>query len=200
MPEINLYEELLQMRDHYNKKPLTDIKLNRLAWIDRKDPLYEIYEKKTAFLQNGQIVYGHIIQANKLLFKSFPRLDCPALVAFSADPGLVEQPEILGRLSYELYQYKNQDPEKVPEEWKDVARSITDEYDRSSFTLSTELNGRSAKYHVVTMIVYRKLLPKGKLCGSLLPVLTIQDCKQIMVLPKQYWTENYKKAWINGNI
>ena len=88
----------------------------------------------------------------------------------------------------------------MPDEWKEVARVITDEYDRSDFTFSVRLDGKPVEYHMIPTMIYRKLLPKGKLCGNLLPVFTVPGCKQVLILPKKYWTKAFKEAWANGRI
>lgn len=200
MLELDFYKELVQMRENYKINPLDDIKLSRPGWLDSEDPMSEIYEKRSALLQQGEIVYAHIVQANTILFKIFPPIDCPAQIVFSAESYFMEQPAVLQDIAWEIYKYKGQALDTVPDEWKDVARVITDEYDRTDFTFSLKLDGQSIEYNMIPTMIYRKLLPKGKLCGNLLPVLTLPDCKQIMILPKKYWTKKFKEAWVAGII
>ena len=200
MTEQALYEELLQMRENYRSHPLDDMRLRRPRWLEADDPLSELFEKKADLFRNGQIVFARIVQANVILFEAFPRVDCPALLVFSADPFFLEHPEILRRLSAEIFRYKNRDPDEVPEEWKEAAAAVTDEQGRPCFTLSAEYDGRTVEYHMTATILFRKLLPRGRLCGGLLPVLTVPDCKRILVLPKQYWTEKFRNAWVRGAV
>lgn len=193
-------DELFQMRENYRNNPLEDIKLNRPTWLDSEDPMSEIYSKKSMLLQKGKIVYATIVQANTILFKRFPPLDCPAQIIYSEDPYISENPEVLYEAAWGIYRYKGQALDTVPDEWKEIARVITDEYDRSDFTFSVNTDNQSFEYHMIPTMIYRKLLPKGKLCGNLLPVLMIPECKQVLILPKQYWTKKFTKAWIEGVI
>ena len=198
--ELDLYQELLQMRENYKNNPLEDIKLGRPSWLDSSDPMSEIYSKKTMLLKQGEIVYANIVQANTILFKKFPPFDCPAQIVYSTEPYFMEHAETLQEITWGIYQYKGQELDLVPDEWKDVARVITDEYDRSDFTLELNVDGKSLAYNLIPTMVYRKLLPKGKLCGNLLPVLTMPDCKQVMILPKKYWTEKFTEMWVEGVV
>ena len=198
--ELDLYQELLQMRENYKNNPLEDIKLGRPSWLDSSDPMSEIYSKKTMLLKHGEIVYANIVQANTILFKKFPPFDCPAQIVYSTEPYFMEHAEALQEITWGIYQYKGQELDLVPDEWKDVARVITDEYDRSDFTLELNVDGKALAYNLIPTMVYRKLLPKGKLCGNLLPVLTMPDCKQVMILPKKYWTEKFTEMWVEGVV
>ena len=193
-------EELYQMRENYKKNPLNDIKLCRPKWLDFNDPLFEIYTQKTNILQNGEIVYAHIVQANTLLFKSFPPYNCPAQVVFSTNPFANENPEYLSQVATNVYRYKNQDLNSIPKEWREIAKVVTDEYDRSGFNFSLQLDGHLMEFNMVMTMVYRNLLPKRKLIGNLLPVFTVPESKQVLILPKQYWTKRFTEAWVKGLI
>lgn len=188
------------MRENYNNNPLRDIKLRCPSWLDSQDPMYEIYSKKAMLLQQGEIVYAHIVQANTIMFRTFPMVDCPGQIVYSSEPYFSEHPEILRDIAWKIYSYKGQELNTVPDEWREVARVITDEYDTSDFTFSLNLGERSLEYHMIPTMIYRKLLPKGKLCGNLLPVLALHMCKPVLILPKQYWTKNFVNAWIKGII
>lgn len=200
MAEIVFYRELLQMQYNHSKCPLKDIELPRPSWMDENDPMAELYTKKAMLLQHGHIVYAHIVQANTVLFESFPSCDAPAHIIYSTEPHFTEHPEILREIAQEIYGYKELESAAVPDEWKDVASVIADEYDRSDFTLELKVDGASLAYRLIPTMIHRKLLPKGKLCGNLLPVLTIPNCKQVMILPKNYWTKTFGDAWVDGRI
>lgn len=200
MLELDFYKELLQMRDNYKNNPLDNIKLSRPSWLDSSDPMSEIYSKKSILLQQGEVVYANIVQANTILFKSFPPLDYPAHIVYSTEPYFTERADVLQGIASWIYKYKGQAMNTVPDEWKEVAKVITDEYDRSNFTFSLNVDGQPVECNLIPTMIYRKLLPKGKLCGNLLPVLTTPNCKQVIILPKKYWTKEFTKAWTEGII
>lgn len=199
MTDSNFYrDELYQMRENYRNKPLRDINLSRPAWLSSSDPMYKVFYQKSKLLQHGEITYASIVQANSILFRRFPSHDCPAHIFFSTDSFIAENPEVLFTIASKISTYKGQAEDQIPDEWKEVARVITDEYDRTGFTFSLELDIGSIEFHMIPTMIFRKLLPKSKLCGRLLPILTEPDCKQILVLPRKYWTKEYTKAWVNG--
>ena len=198
--ELDFYKELLQMRENYKENPLEDIKLGRPSWLDSSDPMSEIYSKKSLLLQHGEIVYAHIVQANTILFKRFPPFNYPAQMVYSVEPYFMKHPEVLQDIAWGIYKYKGQELDMVPDEWKEVARVITDEYDRTDFTFELNVDGEPLAYNLIPTMIYRKLLSKGKLCGNLLPVLTVSDCKQVMILPKKYWTKKFREVWEEGVI
>ena len=201
MSDCNFFiNELQQMRENYKKKPLKDIKLSRPQWLDSQDPMSEIYVRKSELLQRGEIVYASIVQANEILFKRVPSLDCPAHIVYSSDSYFFENPEELYEIATQIYGYKGQSPDRVDDEWKEVAEVITDEYDRTDFRFSLNRDGRPVECRMIPAMVYRKLLPKKKLCGTLLPVLSVPDCKQVLILPEKYWSKEFKKAWTEGEI
>lgn len=193
-------EELYQMRENYKKQPLNGIHLRRPKWLDFTDPLFEIYTQKSNLLQQGEIVYANIVQANTLLFKSFPPYNCPAQIIYSTHPYANENPECLLQVAQNIYRYKGQDLNLIPEEWREMARVVTDEYDRSKFNFSLQFGGHLIEFNMVTTMVYRKLLPKRKLIGNIFPIFTTPESNQVLILPKKYWSKKFTEAWENGLI
>lgn len=193
-------DELTQMKDNYNKNPLNDIKLPCPKWLDSNDPMFEIYSKKSLLLQQGNIAFAHIVQANTILFQRFPPFNCPAHIIYSVNKAVTENPEILFDIATELYSYKGKPENEIPDKWKNVAKVIKDEYDRSDFTFNIEAYETTAEYHMLPIMVFRKLLPGRRLCGNLIPILFAPDCKQVLILPKKYWSKNFTKLWVQGKI
>ena len=201
MSNSNFYSESLAlMRNYYNKKPLNDVHLQQPTWLTPHNPMAELYDKKSVLLQQGQIVYAYLVQANTILFRRFPRVDCPAQIIFSRDPYFELHPDMLGRIAHEMYRYKGKPLDTVPEEWREAIRVITDEHDYSDFTFSVCHDQQLHEYHMIPTIIHRKLLPRGRLCGSIIPVLTTPGCKQVFILPKRYWTRDFTRAWVNHVI
>lgn len=190
-----LKDELLIMRENYHKKPLKNISLKRPSWVCGDMPLLSLYEKKQLLLQEGEVHYAHIVQANSNLFKFFPHKDFPAMIAYSLDPLVDELPAILKELANTLYQYKDQPLDRVPQQFREAARILTDEHDCSICSFIVTSKGRQAKVYLAPVVIHRKLLPSGVLLGGFLPVLAHKDCHAVMVLPKKYWSREYKRFW-----
>ena len=192
--------ELEQMRKNYACTPLQDIDLRRPGWLDAYDPMMDIYAKARNFLQRGTIVYAGILQANSNLFRKFPPFDYPAQVVYSPSAYIAENPDWLYDITDKLYSYKDMDEEQIPDVWKPVVSVIASEVDRTDFAFTLAYGSCTVDYHLIPTIIFRKLLPEGKLCGRFLPVFTLPECKQVLILPKQYWTPSFTEAWVNGQI
>lgn len=193
-------DELYQMESNYKNNPLKNLNLTRPDWLDFHDPMSRMYEEKATILQQGKITYACIVQANNVLFRRFPSWDCPARIVYSTDLYSEVNPQQLYSIASKIFSYKDQPEDNIPDEWKDIARAITDERDRTDFTFSLDTNGKSTEYCTIPTIIHRKLLPKKKLCGNILPILTTPECSQILILPKKYWTKNFTEAWVKGFI
>lgn len=192
--------ELVKMQTCYNQKRLKDIKLKYPTCLIPNDPMASIFKDKSNLLQYGNIYYACILQANEILFKRTPKIDCPAQIVYSMDPYVSENPSILYEIAGELYRYKYKPLQDVPYQWREMVRVIADEVDRSDFTFSVEHNGKSVEIKLMPTIIFRKLLPKRKLCGRLLPIIAMPDCKSVMVLPKRFWTKIFRACWIKNVI
>lgn len=191
-------EELYQMRENYNRKPMKDIRLPLPLWLRFEDPLSAVYDEKSTLLQQGKIVYANIVQANTVLFRQSLDVGNPAQIVFSTDPIFEENPKLLSNIANDIYCLKGQPLYTITPELQPVAQAVTNEFSRSDFCLNVHLGEQTAAYRMIPTIIYRKLLPKRKLCDALFPVLTAPDCKQVLILPKKYWTKNFTQAWITG--
>lgn len=194
---MDFKKEIEEMREKFMQKPLKRIKLPRPAWLTEYDGLSSIFTEKETLISEGSICYGCIVQANELLFKRFPNYDCPAEVIYSENPEIDEEPGILFGLAREIYSYKNKPLDEVPAGLRELVRVTTDEYDRSSFcgTISDD-DGNKLNFGLTSLMIFRKHIPKHKLCGSVIPIIAAPGkCCSVMVLPQEYWSEEFKKAW-----
>ena len=197
---MELKEELEKMQSRYGKNRMRDISLKYPAWMTSKDPMSSVFQEKAHLLQYGTVCFAHIVQANTILFGRIPNVDCPAHIVYTLDPCAAQEPGILRELARQLYQYKYMPPEKIPDRWRETARVIADEYDRTGFTFPVEHQGKTVQMHMIPTMIFRKLLPKRMLCGGYLPILACDDCKAVMVLPRRYWSKDFKQSWVRGEI
>ena len=195
-----LKEELYAMQERYGKKPLSYIDICVPEWLNPRDPIGRIFKDKYVLLKEGKIALAHIVQANEALFHFMPWKDLPAQIVYSTDPLVVEQPEILSNMAKKLFSYKDQPEEIVPEEYRQIAKCITNEYDRTSFVIHTEHNGNPVSMQFLPVLIFKKFLPWGRLCGSFLPILASPNSKAVLALPKQYWTKKFRREWSAGRV
>ena len=193
-------KELKRMSKKYKRKPLKDIELKIPEDLNPLNPMYEMYEKKTTLLQQGEIVYACIVQANNYLFSSTPAQDYPALILYSKNPYFTKNMEFIYDFANDIYSYKGRDLDTIPDKWKEISKAVTDEFDCTGYTFSLNLGGHSTQCHMIATMIHRELLPEGRLCGKIFPVLTTPDCKQVFILPQKYWSKKFKKAWVKGEL
>jgi len=198
---LDFKKELETMRAKYAKKPLKGITLPLPRWLKSDDALCSVFRDKDRLVSEGKIYYAHIVQANNLLFRKDNSYDCPAMIIYSPDDVMADKPFMLGALAHQLFSYKDKDPETVPEEWREIARVITDEFDRSTFEFDASAGGISAHMSMPGIIVFREHLPKKVLLGSILPILALPgESDAVLILPEKYWSKAFRKEWIKGRI
>lgn len=199
---MNFKTELEQMRANYASRPLKRLRLPRPAWLTESDSLSEIYRDRERLLREGTVYYAHVVQANTLLFRALPQVDCPANLIFSIDGAVEEMPQLLSITAKRLFSYKGKAPEEIPEEWRAIAAAITNEHDRSvhTFVISAGVGaGLTVRFN--SNMIFRRLLPRARLCGSLIPVLALPaHCNSLLILPRRYWSKNFRRAWIQGEL
>jgi hypothetical protein len=72
--------------------------------------------------------------------------------------------------------------------------------DRSCDIFSVDTGLGAAEMHFAPILIFRELLPLGKICGQHLPILTVPETETVLVLPKKYWSAAFKLAWCFGKI
>lgn len=194
---MDLQKALAQMNRNYDGDRMKTIFLMQPSWLYAKNAMSAVFREKKKLLREGTVCYAQLVQANTILFHALPPTDCPASIVYSTDP---VDPELLAALSQKIFSYKNQQPEQIPEQWRELARITANEYDYSHVPFALEIEGNTYRMHFQPIMVFRKLLPGRKLCGGLLPVLTHPDCESVLILPHRYWTEEFRKMWLNGEI
>lgn len=192
---MDFQDALSAMQDAWSRKRPADLRLKRPDWMKHTDALSAVYHEKTDLLRRGTICYGQIVQANTILFKLFPHVDCPAHLLYSFNPLVEENPAILRQVAQELYRYKDLPPDKVPEQWREIARVITDEYDPTDFRFTLEYEGQPITFYFLPVMIFRKFLPGRRLIGGLLPVIAAPGCRSVLVLPKRYWHREFTDLW-----
>lgn len=197
---MDFQKEINQMRSGYTNNRLKNIGLRRPDWLDTENAMSAFYSEKEMLLQHGDVYYACIVQANEILLGMFPHLDCPASIVYSTDPCVVGKPGILREIASRIYSYKGRDLHFVPPEWQELARITTDEYDYTDCTFSIKYEDHPIDIHFQPIMVFRKLLPKRRLYGSLLPVIAAPGCSSAMILPKRYWSPGFKEAWLDGLV
>ncbi len=131
------------------------------------------------------IVWGAIVQANHRAFMAGDD-DLPAVVAFSPETDIADDPEALLEIAHRVFALKGQTPEE-PDRAR-IARLISDEqadyyHERVPGSLT---EGRAV--YISTFLVNRRRLPTGRLTLQLFPLLVdAARSPLVMILPLRYW-------------
>jgi hypothetical protein len=197
---MDLAKELKIMQKNYAKNPLPALWLACPDWLNRSDPLFHLYRDMDLLLKKGTVTMACIVQANEILFRSFPHTDHPANILYSTDTSVLKNRYFLQHLSYQLFSYKHMPRENVPNKYRRIADILANELDRSCDIFSVDTGLGAAEMHFAPILIFRELLPLGKICGQHLPILTVPETETVLVLPKKYWSAAFKLAWCFGKI
>lgn len=149
--------------------------------------------------RTGNLVWGHVIQANVDLFAPAPTddsytYDCPGELVFSMDSLAVATPRLLESVASELAGLRDDidlDGELQP--WADYLNSETTRVVGKQ--VPNRLSSATSCF-VSTTLFRRGHLPQGVLCRSLFPVVVAsQQPYFAMPLPQPYWPTSLLEWW-----
>lgn len=176
---------------------LTYLRVARPEWLyqNPNDELETLFLTLSKLKRNGQVVWGHIVQANSQLF-SPGRWDCPAEVVYSLhdpDTGLEELSEIAG----ELYGMKGTEPDDPV--LQVIADYLTNEMTRVYGLAVPASICQRYRCQITTTYVVRKHLPKPDRClrRRFLPLVVHPTTHVALPLPSRYWPKALIEWWAN---
>jgi len=161
------------------------------VWMKRgKDSRFlELYAKRDLLYREGIIVWGHILQANVLLFKRGYH-DAPAAIIYSLDRVTDGNTEILEQAAHLLYSLKGK---STHQELQQLADKLADQYVADwRIPLPVWLTKGVQCYYITTMVI-RRHLPRKYLSGALFPFLVCPEKTDIgMIVPSRYWEKWFR--------
>lgn len=163
----------------------------RPVWMRPTDALSEAVDRQELLLAEGKIVWGSVVQANKLLFKRGDS-DHPAMIVYSGQPELEARPAELRAIAQRIYKLKGATPSDPVE--RAIAAKVTDEMDRTmGWKLPMELPARWVLSGAV--MVWRKHVPDGVLGGATFPLFVHDGTQAVMIVPVEFWPEALLELW-----
>jgi len=153
----------------------------------------EIYAQQDALLARGHVVWGHIVQANSLLFEK-GRTDSPANVLYSYSEEGNAAPIEVARFAHELFETKGKhtgDPEV-----QHFADLLEDEHTVESLRIKvpTKITG-NIPCHFGAIMVCRHHLPDKFLAEGIFPLLVLpSETPAAMILPCEFWDPEFIEA------
>lgn len=175
------------------REGLCYLNIKRPIWCGKQDELWNLFKHKQQVLCHGEIVWGHIVQANTLLFK--PGIaNCPASVVFCPDSAV---PVNLAALSYAakcMFDLKNTTPEEA--ELLEIANTLTDEMTRTFGVQVPKQFCNGFTFYEASTFITRKHLPDGVLRRSIFPLLISSVSPYYCFpLPSKYWSSDLIHYW-----
>jgi hypothetical protein len=155
------------------------------------DPLLRIYADQNKLRDRGRIVWGHIVQANRLLFQPGEHTS-PAGIIYEPGPPGADSPARLAPIAQAIFDLKGR--RYQDQELDECARRVTNERSRF-FAVPVPMRltgGRSVLFSVI--MVHRKHLPRGYLDNPFVPVLiNPEETPTVMILPHDYWADGVEE-------
>jgi hypothetical protein len=162
------------------------------AWCRlRMDPLMRFYNSQQQIREQGHVVWGHLVQANQLLFEPGSD-DCPASAIYSLDPWFDDHLDELADIASRLFDLKGRqstDPLAAQ-----IARYLTAETERQVSLPVPRHWTQGREVFIGDVMVHRKHLPTGYLAQSFFPVAVLPH-HGMMIVPSRYWGESLLAAW-----
>ncbi|MCG6157375.1 hypothetical protein [Rubinisphaera margarita] len=169
--------------------------VSKPAWLRQNpgDKLTTLFDHLPQVYSEGLIVWGHIIQANVLMFK--PGADnCPGELVYCLDRTRHVQPKYLQELAHSLFRLKGTRPEDA--ELAPIADYLTDEYIRVFGLKVPRSISHSVPCRISTTYFVRKHLPQRRLCKPLMPIVVLPEKPHVaMPLPARYWPKELVTWW-----
>ncbi len=176
---------------------LTYWRVVRPEWLyaHPNDELETLFLNLALLRRDGVVVWGHVIQANNLLFGPGGG-DCPGEVVYSLDGARPVDPVALGEVALALGALKHTTP--ADPDQAAIADYLTNEWVRVyGLPVPRALSPRLA-CQISTVYVVRKHLPgpSGFLQRPLLPLLVHPGPPHVaLVLPSRYWPPELVAWW-----
>jgi hypothetical protein len=191
-----LRDSFVQTQKRFTPSMLTSVAALAPHWLQATDALSEILKQQTLLLTEGTIVWGALVQANKLLFAPGD-VDCPALLVHSNDAYFDVRPQelrLIGHKIFGLKETKPSDPALAA-----VAQLVSDEMDRSmGFKLPPVFSNKDMR--AAAFMVFRKHIPNGVLSAGLFPLLTHPSTDAVMIVPFEFWPIDMVIMWKEGKL
>lgn len=168
----------------------------RPAWCTSGDRLSLYFKHRGELLRGGQVVWGHVVQANRLLF-SPGTANCPGDVVYGLPPDEDVGPEYLGGVARAVGSLKER-PGGSPA-MEALGAHLANERTRVFGLPVPPALSPLIPCALSTVFFDRKHLPGRVLRAPFFPlVVSARDPRIAMVLPARYWSPALCALWQGG--
>ncbi len=166
-------------------------------WLTEQDELYRQIKAMSNLYKKGKVVWGALIQANKLMFDiNEPTANCPGEVIF--DPTGQTDVDTLRQMAHQLFLLKNSSPTEPDQQA--YAQHLKNEKTRV-FNMLFPQSIAPLNLRMSTTWFWRLHLPNGALSLGYFPILVCEEGNgEVMVLPSYFWPIKFKNDWIDAAV
>jgi hypothetical protein len=165
-------------------------------WMSQQEPLHAIIEQQFLLHTKGTIVWGALVQANKMLFTAGLD-DCPGTLIYSGDTWFDARPLALRALAQEVFNLKNAQQGQAPQ--LAVAGLRPSEQERPmGRRLPPALTDKGV--YESAFMVFRRHIPGGTLRSGCVPILVHPSTTAVMVVPCEFWPRQMVELWSAGQM
>lgn len=170
-------------------------------WLTRDDEIIEIFDAESQVLKRGRVVWGVLMQANKMLFSntgSHAKFGAPAAVLFSEDERARHDPLAIGSWTTRIFAFKEQveagHPPEDPDE-RMLGETLARELDRPSRLRVPDQFTPGCEVFMTTIYVDRRHLPNRRLEAGLFPILILPELTGMaLVVPHWFWPREFTRT------
>jgi hypothetical protein len=199
-PSITVMQHLIdQCERNFRKHTWWDL-LNYLrvpkpSWLAEEpdDRLSTIFRNATAVFRHGTIVWGYVVQANRLMYEPGDD-DCPGELVYSLADAHRVTPDYLHHVASRLSSLKGTEPSDPA--LAQIADYLTDELIRVYGLPVPSVVSPHAQCQISTTFFLRKHLPGRYLLKRCMPiVVNPREPFVALPLPERYWPEELVQMW-----
>ena len=172
----------------FSRKDTAYLKIVPPKWcVQNEDPLLYLYTNQGKVREYGEIVWGHRVQANRLLYGPGSE-NCPADAVYSFDPYFESHVDELAEIAQKLFALKGTRP--AERDAARIAQHLTAETSRCrQLPVPRNISG-GREVFMTNLMVHREHLPQGYLSQSCFPLIVHRDNPTAaLILPARYWPE-----------
>jgi hypothetical protein len=163
-------------------------------WWLKGDKLCTILRDQWKLHGNGRVVWGYLVQVNKVLFRPANTFTCPGNAVYSPDPFFDDRLDALEAIGRSIFKLKGTQP--TSRAARQFAEAVTDEMQRTMrLQIPEELcDGRTV--YLTTLFFQPSHLPEGYMRRGFFPLLISPgQTDAVMVLPARYWPRELVRLW-----
>jgi len=163
------------------------------GWCRKTDRLSIFFDQRDDLLKHGEVVWGHIVQANERLFEGGAG-DQPGEIVFPSIASVQIDPAELAEVASRLFDLRETGP--FSGQLAEIVDHLNDEYHRVfGMPVPDELSPQFQSMMSTSMIA-RRHLPRRRLCCPLLPIIASpREPRIVMPLPSRYWPKELVHWW-----